>query len=122
MTTLAKTAIDQQIEELGAWAAGLELSAADPEIPYWMRQQDAARAKLIRELQAKLLADCNLALHGLQPCRTIGCTTLVLGSEYCPRCEEEINGEPYPLANVLRGETFVQYVSRLWKRITAKEA
>ncbi len=111
-------ALDQQIAELGTWAACLELSAADPETPYWMRQQDADRAKRIREQQAKMLADCNLSLQGLQPCRTIGCTTLVLGSEYCPRCEEELTGEPYPLANVLLGETFAQYVSRIWNRIS----
>lgn len=112
------TAIDQQIEELGAWAAGLELSANDPSTPYWMREQDAQRAKRIREQQVSLLRENQFALQGLQPCRTIGCTTLVLGSEFCPRCEEEITGEPYPLANVLFGETFVQYVTRLWDRIS----
>ena len=112
------TAIDQQIEELGAWASGLELSAADPSTPYWMREQDAKRAKRIREQQFALVRDSQLSLQGLQPCRTIGCTTLVLGSEFCPRCEEELTGEPYPLENVLLGETFVQYITRVWKRIT----
>lgn len=112
------TAIDQQIEELGAWAAGLELSAEDPETPYWMREQDARTAKRIRDEQFKLIHEVRASLQRLHPCRTIGCTTMVLGSEFCIRCEEELSGQPYPLANVLFGETFVQYVTRIWSMIS----
>ena len=116
MTTLAKTELEQQIEELGTWAAALEMSASDSTSPYWMRQQDAERARRIRHEQMEL-AEQNLRLaQGLAFCATEGCTTLVAGSTYCPRCEEEINGEPYPLCNVLLGETFVQYVTRLIRR------
>ena len=43
------TAIDQQIEELGAWAAGLELSAADPKTPSCMRQKDTELCQGIGE-------------------------------------------------------------------------
>lgn len=112
------TTLDQQIKELGTWAAGLELSAQDPTTPYWMRLKDAERAEQVRAEQIRLLQERDNEAIGFKNCRTQGCKTRVLGSDYCPRCEEEINGMPYPLANVLLGETFVQYVTRVIRRWT----
>lgn len=112
------TAIDQKIEELGAWASGLELSAADPSTPYWMRQQDAERAKRIREQQVSLLEDLKQQAMMLGTCSTPGCPNRVAGMLYCSVCEDAISGQPYPLANVILGETFVQYITRLWDRIS----
>ena len=123
MTTT--TTLEQQIEELGLWAAGLELSAQDPTSPYWMRQQDTERAERIRYEQMKLMEQQELATQGFHKCETEGCPTMVIGSDFCGRCEEEINGEGYPLCNVLLGETFVQYVTRLirrWCRKAEQEA
>ena len=37
----------------------------------------------------------------LHCCHTSGCPNLVAGDDYCARCAEEINGQPYPLANIL---------------------
>ncbi len=122
MTTLAKTELEQQIEELGLWAAGLELSAQDTSNPYWMRQQDAERAERIRCEQTKLIEQQDLAMQGFHKCETEGCPTMVIGSDFCGRCEEEINGEAYPLGNVLLGETFVQYVTRIWHGIWNRKA
>ena len=107
---------EQQIEDLGTWPAGLELSAQDPTSPYWMRQQDAERAERIRYEQMKLMEQHELAMQGFHKCETDGCPTMVIGSDFCGRCEEEINGTPYPLGNILLGETFVQYVTRILRR------
>ena len=41
-------------------------------------------------------------LHSpLHYCYTSGCPNLVAGDDYCARCAEEINGQPYPFANIL---------------------
>ena len=37
----------------------------------------------------------------LHYCHTSGCPNLVAGDDYCARCAEEINGQPYPFANIL---------------------
>ena len=37
----------------------------------------------------------------LHYCHTSGCHNLVAGDDYCARCAEEINGQPYPFANIL---------------------
>jgi len=37
----------------------------------------------------------------LRNCATAGCANRCAGTRYCRRCEEELNGEPYPLANIL---------------------
>ncbi len=37
----------------------------------------------------------------LHYCYTSGCPNLVAGDDYCARCAEEINGQPYPFANIL---------------------
>jgi hypothetical protein len=34
-------------------------------------------------------------------CRTSGCLNLVAGDDYCARCAEEINGQPYTFAEIL---------------------
>ena len=116
MTALAKTELDEQIEQLGAWAASLELSALDLTAPYWMRRQDAERAERIRGEQLKLIKQHEMQMQGFHPCATEGCLTMVIGSDYCGRCEEEINGTPYPLCNILLNETLGQYVKRLLRR------
>jgi len=117
MTTIVKSDLEQQIEELGTWAAGLELSAVDPQTPYWLREKDAEHAKAIRDEQMRLLERLEAERQPLPKCATQGCRSIAIGSPYCARCEEEINGTPYPFANILLGATFVQYVTRIWKRI-----
>ena len=37
----------------------------------------------------------------LHYCYTSGCPNLVAGDDYCARCAEEINGQPYTFANIL---------------------
>jgi len=108
------TAIEQQITELECWACGLELSAADPSAPYWLRTQDADRAKLIREQQF-ILAGQVRPLPLIQ-CAVEGCVNHCAGSRYCARCEEELNSEPYSLANLLQ-ETFLDAVIGAWKKL-----
>ena len=116
MTILAKTELDEQIEQLGAWAASLELSALDSTAPYWIRRQDAFRAERIRGEQWKLIEQQEMQTQGFHQCATEGCLTMVIGSDYCGRCEEEINGTPYPLCNIFLNETLGQYVKRLLRR------
>ncbi len=94
------TAIEQQIEDLGVWAAGLELSAADPSTPYWLRKQDAERAQRIREQQFILAGQLRPA-PPLHRCHTSGCPNVVAGDDYCARCSEEINGQPCTFAEIL---------------------
>ena len=90
MATIVKSDLEQQIDDLGQWAAMLELSAHDATMPYWMRQKDAEHAKAIR---------------------------IAIGSPYCARCEEEINGEPYPLANLFISETKRERIKRFIKGV-----
>ena len=109
------TAIEQQITELGEWACALELSAADPSTPYWMRTQDADRAKLIREQQFILAGQSRP--DPLIHCAVEGCVNHCAGSRYCARCEEELNSQPYPFANLLMHLTFLDAVISAWKKI-----
>ncbi len=95
------TAIEQQITELGNWAASLELSAYDPTSPYWMRQKDAERATRIRAEQENLLRLAQLNQSPLTRCASPGCTNLVAGTTICARCEDVTTAVPYPHANVL---------------------
>ena len=44
----------------------------------------------------------SLLRFGFHKCRTEGCLTMVVDEEFCPRCREELLGQPYPLANVLK--------------------
>lgn len=101
MSTVVKSDLEQQIEDLGVWAAGLELSAADPQTPYWLRAKDAEHAKTIREEQLRLLDKLAVERQPLPRCAVEGCNNVSIGSPYCARCEEEINGNPYPFARVL---------------------
>lgn len=48
----------------------------------------------------------------LTKCAVDGCRNMVAGTRYCSRCQEEIDAKPYPFANLLLGETFVQWVNR----------
>ena len=52
----------------------------------------------------------------LPRCAVKGCPNISIGSRYCAPCEEEINGEPYPFANILMPESFVSFISRILKR------
>ena len=117
----ATTELEEQIEQLGAWAAGLELSAQDPTSPYWMRQQDAERAQRIRYEHMKLMEQHELAMQGFHKCETDGCPTMVIGSDFCPRCEED-NQQGYIFGNLLLGETFGQYVARIWRGFWPRKA
>ena len=117
MTTIVKSDLEQQIEELGTWAAGLELSAVDPQTPYWLREKDAEHAKAIRDEQMRLLERLEAERQPLPKCATQGCRSIAIGSPYCARCEEEINGEPYPLANLFISETKRERVKRFIKGV-----
>ena len=48
-------------------------------------------------------------LDGFHECHTIGCRTMVAGQDFCPRCQEEMDGEPYSLADVLNEAPKVNY-------------
>ncbi len=37
----------------------------------------------------------------LHCCHTSGCPNFVAGDDYCTRCSEEINGQPYTFTDVL---------------------
>ena len=41
------------------------------------------------------------AASELHQCAVIGCTNQCAGSRYCARCTEELEAEPYSLANIL---------------------
>jgi hypothetical protein len=43
-----------------------------------------------------------LSRIGLHKCRTKGCVKIVVDEGFCPRCCEELYGQPYPLANVFK--------------------
>lgn len=111
-----KTELETKIEELEAWAAGLELSAVDLSAPFWMRQQDLERAEKVWAEIGRLRGIAQMAKAGLVRCATIGCPTFVAGSRYCARCDEEIHGKPYPLRDVLK-ETFSGWVMGRLKRL-----
>ena len=51
------TISEKEIADLEIWARNLDLSAGDPDTPYWMRQQDAERAAYIREIQIPQLKE-----------------------------------------------------------------
>lgn len=111
------TTIEQQIEELGTWAAGLELSADDPHEPYWLREKDAERAKAIREEQKRLFDKLAAERKPLPKCAVENCNNVSIGSPYCARCEEEITGQPYPFAALIIGETLYERIKRVWKQV-----
>lgn len=48
----------------------------------------------------------------LHYCHTSGCPNLVAGDDYCARCAEEINGQPYTFAAVL--SKFPKWAQRLF--------
>ena len=48
----------------------------------------------------------------LHYCHTCGCPNLVAGDDYCARCAEEINGQPYTFAAVL--SEFPKWAQRLF--------
>jgi hypothetical protein len=52
----------------------------------------------------------NEVYNRLHPCWTKGCNTLVAGQTYCPRCKEELDGDPYSLANVLGTSLYPEWV------------
>ena len=115
MTTILKSDLEQQIDSLGQWAAMLELSAHDATMPYWMRQKDAEHAQAIRAEQMRLLERAAAQTKPLPKCAVENCRNIAIGSPYCARCEEEINGEPYPLANLFISETRRERIKRFIK-------
>ena len=52
----------------------------------------------------------------LHYCHTSGCPNLVAGDDYCARCAEEINGQPYTFAGVLERVSEVGAASVLDRR------
>ena len=58
----------------------------------------------------------------LTKCSIEGCNNRVAGTQYCSRCQDEINSEPYPFANILLGETFTQWVTRITDKLFRKVA
>ena len=57
----------------------------------------------------------------LHRCHTSGCLNLVAGDDYCARCAEEINGQPYTFAAVL--SEFPKWAHRLfWTAVVAAVA
>lgn len=111
-----KTELETKISELESWAEGLELSATDLSTPFWMRQQDLERAEKVWAEIERLKGIAQMTRAGLVKCASRGCPTLVAGSRYCPKCEEGLLNEPYPLRNVLK-ETFPGWVMGRLKRL-----
>jgi hypothetical protein len=65
--------------------------------------------------------DRHMQPRPLHYCHTSGCLNLVAGDDYCARCAEEINGDPYTFANIL-GET-PKWARRLfWTAVVAVAA
>lgn len=94
-----------EVENLGYLATTCELRAVHAEPGSAASAWWTAQEKRYREAQFE-----SSAPHGghvlfmpsaLKKCRTIDCTTKVAGADFCPRCEEEWNGEPYPLSGIL---------------------
>ncbi len=58
-------------------------------------------------------------LHSpLHRCHTAGCPNIVAGDDYCARCAEEIDGQPYTFAGVL--SEFPKWAHRLfWTAVVA---
>jgi hypothetical protein len=54
----------------------------------------------------------------LHRCHVSGCPNLVAGDNYCARCAEEINGQPYTFANVL-SEIGVWFCRLFWTAVFA---
>ena len=111
------TEIEQQIEDLGQWAAQVELSADDPTWPEWLRAKDREHAKAIRDEQMRLFDKLAAERQPLPKCAVENCRNIAIGSPYCARCEEEINGEPYPLANLFISETRRERIKRFLKGV-----
>ena len=121
MTTIAKSDLEQQIDDLGQWAAMLELSAHDATMPYWMRQKDAEHAKAIRDEQMRLLERAAAQAKPLPKCAVENCKNIAIGSPYCARCEEEITGTPYPFAAIIIGETIYERVKRFLREVFCEQ-
>jgi hypothetical protein len=79
---------------LGQLAADCDLLAADPTVPTHDRCILMLQAAEMRESQF----DSCPPLHS---CHTYDCLNLVAGDNYCARCSEELDGQPYTFANIL---------------------
>ncbi len=79
---------------LGQLAADCDLLAADPTVPTHDRCILLLQAAEMRQAQF----DSCPPLHR---CHTAGCPNIVAGDDYCARCAEEIDGQPYTFANIL---------------------
>lgn len=86
-------AMPQEVENLGRLAAQCELEAWR-EGPGWLKKSLLDQARAYRD--AKIA--CCSPLH---ICRTSGCLNVIAGDDYCARCSEETNGDPYTFANIL---------------------
>ena len=79
---------------LGQLAADCDLLAADPTVP--------THDRLILMLQAAEMREAQFdSCPPLHCCHTSGRPNVVAGDEYCARCSEEIDGQPYTFANIL---------------------
>lgn len=117
MAIIVKSDLEQQIEELETWAAGLELSASDPQTPYWLREKDAEHAKAIREEQNRLFDKLAAERQPLPKCAGENCKNVSIGSPYCARCEDGLARKPYTFAGLIIGETLYERVMRVWKQV-----
>ena len=99
---------------LGQLAADCDLLAADPTVP--------THDRLILMLQAAEMREAQFdSCPPLHCCHTSGCPNVVAGDEYCARCAEEINGQPYTFAAVL--SEFPKWARRMfWTSVFAAAA
>ena len=89
-----RSGLPPEVENLGLLAAHCELKAWRQGNPDWLKKSLLDQAHDYREAQLS----CWTEFHR---CHTSGCPNLVAGDDYCARCAEEINGQPYPFANIL---------------------
>lgn len=61
-----------------------------------------------------------LAHVGVGKCKVEGCNNLT-SEVYCARCEEEITGQPYPLANVLHLPSALDLARAIIQKITRRK-
>lgn len=90
--------VPDNAENLGILAEQCQLMAQQSELSFEERANLVHLAAAYRRQEA-------IESSNLHPCHTEGCTTMVAGCDYCPRCEAQINGGPYPFANILAEPT-----------------
>lgn len=104
------------VEELGRARAICEVEAKKIGVsPETKLHWQLAAVELQRQ-QTEMLKESLARPAPLIPCAVEGCVNHCAGSRYCARCEEELNSQPYSLANLLH-ETFLDVVISAWKKL-----